>query len=235
MKKILTILIFIISYNFSFSFSLDYFEAVDKFQQDSLEKSIILFEQVINKMESENDISNFYAYVYIAEAYHLRGEDSKGKAFLIRGNNFLSKNKEVKSHSRYNYFHGKIHDWMENYPHTNKSNFKDISFYESEEMPSLDMVAFQKRLVYPDIARRAEIEGKVIVRVLVGTEGTPKKVLVLDSDSKIFDQAVIDAVIQSKFKPAKIDGKPVKCWVSIPVTFKLKEEKKNFFERLFGL
>src|SRR5206468_207338 len=55
------------------------------------------------------------------------------------------------------------------------------------------MPEFAPLPAYPDFAREAGIEGRVIVRVLVGTDGLPKQVVAV-SGSKALIQAAVDAV-----------------------------------------
>jgi protein TonB len=75
--------------------------------------------------------------------------------------------------------------------------------------------------VYPELAKKAGIEGTVVVKVLVNTKGDVEKVEVLKSHP-LLDEAAIDAAKQFKFKPGKQRDKFVKVWVSIPFNFKLK-------------
>lgn len=96
------------------------------------------------------------------------------------------------------------------------------AFIPVEKQPATDMAELQKLVVYPEVAKKAGIEGKVILRVLVDTDGSVKKVLVLNSDSKMLDQAAIDAVSKATFTPAIQNKQPVMVWVSIPITFKLR-------------
>lgn len=81
--------------------------------------------------------------------------------------------------------------------------------------------------MYPEIAKRAGVEGVVWVKVWVDKQGAVKKVVVLRSDAEIFNQAAIDAAKQWSFTPAVLKGSPVDVWVSIPFKFKmfLKEEE----------
>lgn len=44
-----------------------------------------------------------------------------------------------------------------------------------EKEPTFDYADLQRRVQYPEIARRAGIEGKVIVKVLVARDGKPKR------------------------------------------------------------
>ncbi len=75
--------------------------------------------------------------------------------------------------------------------------------------------------VYPELAKKAGIEGTVVVKVLVNTKGDVEKVEVLKSHP-LLDESAITAAKQFKFKPGKQRDKFVKVWVSIPFNFKLK-------------
>ncbi len=75
--------------------------------------------------------------------------------------------------------------------------------------------------VYPEIARRAGVEGTVWVKIWVDKEGNPKKAQVLKSDAELFNQPAIDAAMQWKFTPAIMNNGPVAVWVSIPFKFRL--------------
>ncbi len=76
---------------------------------------------------------------------------------------------------------------------------------------------------YPEIARRAGIEGTVWVRIWVTKEGKAKKVEMLKSDSNLFDQSALDAAMHWIFTPAVMNNGPVAVWVSIPFKFKLHQ------------
>jgi protein TonB len=97
-------------------------------------------------------------------------------------------------------------------------------FIAVEEMPKVaDYSALQKSVVYPDIAQRAGIEGKVIVAVWVDKNGKPKKAKVIDSPNNVLDKASMDAVLgYTAYTPAIQNKQPVGCWLQIPINFKLK-------------
>jgi periplasmic protein TonB len=73
---------------------------------------------------------------------------------------------------------------------------------------------------YPDEARRANIDGTVVVMVLVGHDGSVKDVRMQKSIPAL-DAAAMACVRQWKFKPATAKGEPVAVWVIIPVRFTL--------------
>jgi len=91
-----------------------------------------------------------------------------------------------------------------------------------EKEPSFDYADLQRRVQYPEIARRAGIEGKVIVKVLVGKDGKPKRAFVADSPSDMLNDAALKAVLATTFTPAIQNGNPIDVWVTIPIIFKIK-------------
>lgn len=95
-------------------------------------------------------------------------------------------------------------------------------FVPVEKEPYIDIKELQKKVVYPDLAKRAGIEGKVNIRVLVGKNGVPKKHLVESTDSDLLNDAAIKAVMSSVFTPAIQNNQPIDCWVSIPIVFRLR-------------
>ena len=75
---------------------------------------------------------------------------------------------------------------------------------------------------YPEKARLAGIEGKVLLKVRVLYDGTISEVRVLKSSGRAdFDQAALDCVKQWEFRPAMQSGIRVDVWISIPVNFEI--------------
>ncbi len=105
---------------------------------------------------------------------------------------------------------------------------KDIKIDE-EEPP--DFVPVEKQPVpvkqvqpvYPEIARRAGVEGVVWVKILVDKEGKAKKAVVAKSDAEIFNDPAIEAAKQWVFTPAMMNNGPVAVWAVIPFRFKLNK------------
>lgn len=96
-------------------------------------------------------------------------------------------------------------------------------FVAVEEMPEPigGIAAIQSKIVYPEIAKRAGVEGKVYILAFVDENGNVTKAQVLKGLGAGLDEAALDAIKQTKFKPGKQRGKPVKVQVSIPIVFKL--------------
>ncbi len=89
-----------------------------------------------------------------------------------------------------------------------------------ETVPRLVNVA---RPMYPALAFRAEIEGDVVVRFLVGKDGRVRKVEVMDGE-KVFCKAAVAAVKEYVFEPAQQGERTVAAWVTQTVSFRLKKE-----------
>lgn len=83
--------------------------------------------------------------------------------------------------------------------------------------------AIQANLKYPEIARKAGVEGKVIVIAWISDKGEVIKAWAETSlGNNGCDEAAIAAVKSVRWKPAKQRDKPVTVRISIPVIFKLK-------------
>lgn len=75
--------------------------------------------------------------------------------------------------------------------------------------------------IYPEIARRAGVEGTVWVNMWVTKEGKVKQAVAIKSSADILNQAAIDAAVQWTFTPAIMNNGPVAVWVSVPFRFQL--------------
>ncbi|MFZ1279406.1 MAG: energy transducer TonB [Ignavibacteriaceae bacterium] len=97
-------------------------------------------------------------------------------------------------------------------------------FVAVEEMPEPigGIAAIQSLIEYPEIAKRAGVEGKVYVLAFVDERGNVTSAKILKGIGAGCDEAAIDAVRKTKFKPGKQRGTPVKVQVSIPIVFKLQ-------------
>jgi TonB family protein len=73
---------------------------------------------------------------------------------------------------------------------------------------------------YPDDARQQHIEGPVVLRALVGTDGAVKELKVISGDPVLI-KAAQDAVRQWRFKPHRLKGRPVEFETQITVKFAL--------------
>ncbi len=101
----------------------------------------------------------------------------------------------------------------------------DMVFVAFDEPPTPKggFRSIQKALKYPEIARKAGIEGRVTVHVLVSEKGIVIKTKILQSLGHTgCDQAAVNAIKKVRWNPAMQRDKPVRVWVAIPVIFRLK-------------
>ncbi len=74
---------------------------------------------------------------------------------------------------------------------------------------------------YPDAARVIGATGKVVVKVIVGTDGKVKSATIFSSfGNPACEDAAIAAAKQWEFKPATKDGEPFEQTIQIPFDFK---------------
>jgi protein TonB len=74
---------------------------------------------------------------------------------------------------------------------------------------------------YPDLARKAQIEGTVVVTVTIGKTGQVEDARIFKS-IPMLDEAALTAARKCSFKPAKQRDKFVKVKMNIPFQFRLK-------------
>jgi protein TonB len=78
---------------------------------------------------------------------------------------------------------------------------------------------------YPAGERRAEHQGRVVVRVLIGVDGRVKLVEKVSAASDAFFEATERRALQKwRFKPGTRDGAPIEAWKTIGVSFVLNDE-----------
>jgi periplasmic protein TonB len=122
-------------------------------------------------------------------------------------------------------------DWDENDiistspPQPEEDEYEYDGIFEAvEEMPKIigGLSALQKNIYYPEIARKAGIQGKVFLEVVIGKDGEVEKIKVLKGIGIGCDEAAIAAVMKTKFAPGKQRGKPVRVQLGIPISFVLE-------------
>ncbi|MEM1054311.1 MAG: TonB family protein [Bacteroidota bacterium] len=99
-----------------------------------------------------------------------------------------------------------------------------------EEEPTLigGIEGLQQRVLYPEAARRAGIEGTVFVQFVVDETGavTNARCPTASNSDPLLCEAAIAAVEGSQFTPGSIKGEPVKVLFTVPVRFKLNDPNR---------
>lgn len=74
---------------------------------------------------------------------------------------------------------------------------------------------------YPREAKRAGVEGRVLVEIEVDEPGNVARTTVIGESPKLLADAAVGALSQWKFRPHTYRGVPVKVRLRQPITFKL--------------
>jgi TonB family protein len=109
--------------------------------------------------------------------------------------------------------------WFEKNEPINENDYSAI--VENMPGPVGGLYSIQEKIVYPEIAKQTGTEGKVIILAFIDESGTVAHAKVLNGIGAGCDKAALNAVKQTRFKPGRQDGKPVKVQVTIPIMFKL--------------
>ncbi|MBU1634028.1 energy transducer TonB [bacterium] len=95
--------------------------------------------------------------------------------------------------------------------------------YDEAPEPIGGFLAIQRNVIYPEIAQEAGIEGTVVVQAFVNEFGKVTECIILKGVPNTgLDEAAINAIKKTKFKPAKQRDRNVGVYISIPVIFKLQ-------------
>ncbi len=99
-------------------------------------------------------------------------------------------------------------------------------FEVAEVQPELigGLAGLQSRVVYPELAIRAGVEGQVVVQFVVDERGHVIDPVVLRTPNPLLTEAALKAVTESRFTPGQQRGRPVRVRYAVPVTFTLVVE-----------
>ena len=82
-------------------------------------------------------------------------------------------------------------------------------------------VVYKAEPQYSEAARKVRLQGMVMLRIEIGTDGRATNVGVRQSLGLGLDDRAMDAVKQWKFLPGKVNGKPVPMVAYVEVNFRL--------------
>jgi TonB family protein len=100
-------------------------------------------------------------------------------------------------------------------------NGKGDTIYTAAKGMTPPEAIFHPEAEYTDEARKAQLNGKVVLSLVVETDGTPTNIEITRPLGLGLDRKAIEAVRQWKFKPATIAGKSVRARANVEVSFRL--------------
>lgn len=98
-----------------------------------------------------------------------------------------------------------------------------LPFAEVMPQPDGGIGSIYKHITYPEMARKAGIEGKVYALIYINENGGVDDVKILKSLGAGCDEAAIAGIKSVKFTPGKNKGVPVKVKLSLAITFKIQQ------------
>ena len=102
---------------------------------------------------------------------------------------------------------------------------QDDFFVVVEQMPQLigGLASLQKKVKYPEMARRAAIEGRVTIQFIVNEKGRVENPKVIRGIGGGCDEEALKAVMTARFKPGMQRGRPVRVQYSLPIVFRFAD------------
>jgi len=97
-----------------------------------------------------------------------------------------------------------------------------LAFAEVMPEPEGGMGSIIQKIKYPEIAQKANLQGKVYVLAFIDDKGNCTSAKVIKGIGGGCDEAAVDAIKSTKFKPGKSGGANVKVKLSLPIEFKLR-------------
>lgn len=99
-----------------------------------------------------------------------------------------------------------------------------VDFSVLEERPEVTNSSEVGRLLsrnYPPLLRDAGITGQAVLKFVIGTNGRvePGSVSIVSSTHDQFGDAAIKVAERLRFKPMRIDGRPVRVAATFPISF----------------
>ncbi len=109
--------------------------------------------------------------------------------------------------------------------HDSEASQKEDYFVVVEEMPKLKggMKALQAKVEYPEMARRAGIEGRVTVQFIVNEQGDVENAQVVRGIGGGCDEQALKVIEQAQFTPGYQRGRPVRVQYALSINFKLED------------
>lgn len=109
-------------------------------------------------------------------------------------------------------------------PKQEKKQDEEDFFVAVEQMPELigGLAKLQKQINYPEMARKAGIEGRVIIQFIVNESGEVENPKVIRGIGGGCDKEALRVVKQAKFKPGRQRGQAVRVQYSLPIVFRLQ-------------
>ena len=96
-----------------------------------------------------------------------------------------------------------------------------VATEENPSSPSAGLLLDKVPPVYPPAAKASHVSGVVVLDIMIGKDGRPKDIRVLNTPSPLLTSASKDAVARWRYAPFIVDGQPEEVNTIINVVFSL--------------
>lgn len=93
---------------------------------------------------------------------------------------------------------------------------------EEDPEPVGGLAALQRQIRYPELARKAGVEGRVFLQFVVDEEGFVSDVVVLKGIGAGCNEEAVRVLSEARFTPGKQRGRAVRVRMSLPISFRLR-------------
>jgi TonB family protein len=99
---------------------------------------------------------------------------------------------------------------------------------------AINVATFQRALAqrYPPALRDAGRSGQVEVRFIVEEDGSVSNLGIVRFTDVAFNKPTIEALSVLRFRPARLNGRPVRAWVQQPISWSVQTEPTPLHELL---
>ncbi len=116
-----------------------------------------------------------------------------------------------------------------------KAGMKKNIFDDSEILCSADICPqpvggieeITNKIVYPNLAKKFNLEGKVLITATITEKGEAKNVKIIKGLGLGCNEAAIKAVKETKFIPGEKNGEIISTEITFPIQFKIKNNKEE--------
>ena len=102
--------------------------------------------------------------------------------------------------------------------------FAATTIHESRYVQELPRLLRHPPLRYPDLLRHAGMEGTILMEAVLDTLGAVERgtLRVLQGGHPLFEAEAGALIAGSRYRPARVNGRPVRVRFQVPVTFSLR-------------
>lgn len=98
----------------------------------------------------------------------------------------------------------------------------NASVMTEDSVDTMPQPKVKSSFVYPKAAKKRNIEGYVVLSLLIDVDGRVDKIQVLESSPQgVFDDSAVVGIRNWRFTPAQYQGKAVKVWAKQKIRFGL--------------